>query len=114
MQTALREGTIDDDNIVHFIEICYCLESGLYPMAMEIPELNRYFENMVEIKDARLRNQCTMECEFCDWTINIRLPGKALIKELGLDKEIEFEKDTFVDIGRINLNRKNKRKIYKN
>ena len=110
MQTALREGTIDDDNIVHFIEICYCLESGLYPMAMEIPELNKYFENMVEIKDARLRNQCTMECEFCDCTRNIRLPGKALIKELGLDKEIEFEKDTFVDIGRINLNRKKQKK----
>jgi hypothetical protein len=24
MQTALREGTIDEDGIVHFIEICYC------------------------------------------------------------------------------------------
>jgi hypothetical protein len=110
MQTALREGTMDDDNIVHFIEICYCLESGLYPMAMEIPEINKYFENIVEIKDARLRNQCTIECEFCDCTRNIRLPGKALINELGLDKEIEFEKDTFVDIDRINLNRKKQKK----
>jgi hypothetical protein len=32
MQTALREGTIDENNIVHFVEICYCLEGGLYPM----------------------------------------------------------------------------------
>ena len=30
MQTALREGTIDENNIVHFVEICYCLEGGLY------------------------------------------------------------------------------------
>ena len=66
MQTALREGTIDENDIAHFVEICYCLEGGLYPMAMEIPVLKEYFENIVEIKDARLRNQCTMECEFCD------------------------------------------------
>lgn len=26
MQTALREGTIDENDIVHFVEICYCLE----------------------------------------------------------------------------------------
>ena len=31
MQTALREGTIDKDDIVHFIEICYCLEGGYIP-----------------------------------------------------------------------------------
>jgi hypothetical protein len=36
MQTALREATIDDNDTVHFVEICYCLEGGLYPMAMEI------------------------------------------------------------------------------
>jgi hypothetical protein len=50
MQTALREGTIDENGIVHFIEICYCLEGGLYPMAMEIPVLEEYFENIVEAK----------------------------------------------------------------
>ena len=48
MQTALREGTIDDNDIVHFVEICYCLEGGLYPMAMEIPTLKEYFENIVD------------------------------------------------------------------
>jgi hypothetical protein len=106
MQTALREGTIDDNNIVHFIEICYCLEAGLYPMAMEISELNKYFEDIVEINDARLRNQCTMECEFCDCTRSIRLPGKSLIKELELDKSVEFKNGTLIDIGRIQLNRK--------
>jgi hypothetical protein len=31
MQTALRKGTRDENNIVHFVEICYCLEGGLYP-----------------------------------------------------------------------------------
>src|SRR6185437_4395234 len=66
MQTALREGTIDENDIVHFVEICYCLEGGLYPMAMEIPVLNKYFDDVIEVKDARLRDQCTMECEFCD------------------------------------------------
>jgi hypothetical protein len=47
MQTTLREGTIDENNIVHFVEICYCLEGGLYPMAMEIPTLKEYFANIV-------------------------------------------------------------------
>jgi hypothetical protein len=37
-------------------------------MAMEIPTLEEYFDSVVELKDARLRDQCTMECEFCDCT----------------------------------------------
>jgi hypothetical protein len=58
MQGALRAATIDDSDIVHFIEVCYCLEGGLYPMAMEIPTptLKRYFES-VEVKDARFRDK---------------------------------------------------------
>jgi hypothetical protein len=32
MQTALKEGTVDENDIVLFVEICYCLEGGLYPM----------------------------------------------------------------------------------
>jgi hypothetical protein len=64
MQTALREGTIDENDIVHFIEVCYCLEGGLYPMAMEIPALNKYFNDVIEVKDARLRDQCTMSVSF--------------------------------------------------
>jgi hypothetical protein len=63
MQSALRSATIDEDDVVHFIEICYCLEGGLYPMAMEIPVLNEYFENISEVKDARFKDQCTMECD---------------------------------------------------
>jgi hypothetical protein len=106
MQTALREGTIDDEGVVHFIEVCYCLEFGLYPMAMEIPELGKYFGDVVEVKDARLRNHCTMECGFCDCTRNVRLPGRSLVEELGMETETEPERDTFVDIGRIRLNRK--------
>jgi hypothetical protein len=35
----LRQGTIDENDIIHFVEICYCLEGGLYPMAMDIPTL---------------------------------------------------------------------------
>ena len=105
MQTALREATIDENDVVHFVEICYCLESGLSPMAMEIPVLNEYFDNIVEVKDARLRYQCTMECEFCDCTRNIKLPGELLANELGL-KTDESNKKNLVDIGRIRLNRK--------
>ncbi len=106
MQTALREGSIDDDGMVHFIEVCYCLEYGLYPMAMEIPELSKYFGDVVEVKDARLRNHCTMEFGFCDCTRNVKLLGKSLVEELVIDTETEPEKDTFVDVGRIHLNRK--------
>jgi hypothetical protein len=43
MQAALRGATIDENNVVQFIEVCYCLEEGLYPMAMEIPVLSKYF-----------------------------------------------------------------------
>jgi hypothetical protein len=42
MQAALRDATIDENNIVQFIEVCYCLEGGLYPMAMEIPVLSKF------------------------------------------------------------------------
>ncbi|MGB6670824.1 MAG: hypothetical protein WBE34_00175, partial [Candidatus Nitrosopolaris sp.] len=110
MQSALRNATIDEDDVVHFIEICYCLEGGLYPMAMEIPVLNEYFENVSEVKDVRFRNQCTMECEFCDCTRNIKLPGKSLMDELGslMTSQPYYDIPTtnFIDIGRIKLNRK--------
>ena len=107
MQTALRKGTIDENDIVHFVEICYCLEGGLYPMAMEIPTLKEYFDNIVEVKDARLRDQCTMECEFCDCTRSIKLPGKSLSDELDIPREEAYNDDNkFVDIGRLKLNRK--------
>ena len=55
MQAALRDATIDENNVVQFIEVCYCLKGGLYPMAMEIPVLNQYFENVSEVKDARFK-----------------------------------------------------------
>lgn len=116
MQTALREGTIDENNTVHFVEVCYCLEGGLHPMAMEIPILDEYFDSIIEVKDARLRDQCTMECEFCDCTRNIKLPGKSLVNELNIkkrkdvsvednNKEDKYNND-FIDVGRIRLNRK--------
>src|SRR5919106_5273108 len=107
MQTALREGTIDENDIVHFVEICYCLEGGLYPMAMETPTLKEYFDRIVEIKDARLRDQCTMECEFCDCTRSIKLPGKALSDKLNISKEESDNSNSeFIDIGRLKLNRR--------
>ena len=106
MQTALREGTIDENNTIHFVEICYCLEGGLYPMAMEIPTLEEYFDSIVEVKDARLRDQCTMECEFCDCTRSIKLPGKSLPDELDIPKEdLDNCDGEFLDIGRLKLNR---------
>ncbi|MDQ6668550.1 MAG: hypothetical protein M3Y53_10050 [Thermoproteota archaeon] len=110
MQSALRSATIDEDDVVHFIEICYCLEGGLYPMAMEIPVLNEYFEKVSEVKDARFRDQCTMECEFCDCTRNIKLPGKPLLDEWGTLMSSQPYHDipttNFIDIGRIELTRK--------
>src|SRR5205809_6888609 len=68
MQAVLRNATVVGTDIVHFIEICYCLEGGLYPMAMEIPVLNEYFESISEIRDARLRDQCLMAGDFRDCT----------------------------------------------
>jgi predicted nucleic acid-binding protein len=107
MQTALREDTIDENDTVHFIEICYCLEGGLYPMAMEIPTLKEYFDNIVEVKDARLRDQCTTECEFCDCTRSIKLPGKSLSDKLNVSKEESDNSNSeFIDIGRLKLNRR--------
>jgi hypothetical protein len=104
MQTALREGTIDENDIVHFVEICYCLEGGLYPMAMEIPTLKEYFDNIIEVKDARLRDQCTMECEF---SRSIKLPGIPLSDELDIPKEESGNSNSgFMDIGRLKLNRR--------
>ena len=112
MQTAMREATIDENDIVHFIEICYCLEGGLYPMAMEIPVLNKYFDEAIEVKDARLRNQCTMECEFCDCTRNIKLPAKSLTNVLNFNSE-QKEENSFIDIGRIHSIGKNKTEVWR-
>jgi hypothetical protein len=129
MMAALRSASIDFTDRVHFIEVCYCLEAGLYPMAMELQTLEEYFEN-IEVEDARLRDQCTMECEFCDCTRNIKLPGKPLLVSeqdfkntgaTGEQKENNVHNCThddnggidrfndFVDIGRIKLNRKKQR-----
>ena len=108
MQAALRAATINKNDEVHFIEVCYCLEGGLYPMAMEIPILKRYFESILEVTDARFRDQCTMECEFCDCTRSIKLHGKPLKDELGIAPKEGSEGPIteFSDIGRMKLNRK--------
>jgi hypothetical protein len=112
MQSALRNATIDENDVVHFIEICYCLEGGLYPVAMEIPVLEEYFENVLEVRDARFRDQCTMECEFCDCTRNIKLPGKPLMDELSTLMKSQPYHDNFIDIGRVKLNRKKQKGVY--
>jgi hypothetical protein len=112
MQAALREATIDETDTVHFVEVCYCLEGGLYPMAMEIPTLNDYFDS-IEVKDGRFRNKCTMECEACDCTRGIKLPGKPLNETLNLVKkelpQKEIDTMRFTDFGRVVLNRKKQR-----
>jgi len=113
MHAALRGATIDDMDIVHFIEVCYCLEGGLYPMAMESPTLREYFDLILEVKDARFRDKCTMECEACDCTRAIKLPGKPLIEKLNLVKDVlqerKIDSTRFLDIGRIVLNRRKQR-----
>ena len=113
MHAALRDATIDDMDIVHFVEVCYCLEGGLYPMAMESPTLREYFDSIVEVKDARFRDKCTMECEACDCTRAIKLPGKPLIEKLNLVKDVlqerKIDSTRFLDSGRIVLNRRKQR-----
>ena len=112
MQAALREATVDDTDTVHFVEVCYCLEGGLYPMAMELPTLERYFDSIVEVKDARFRDKCTMECEACDCTRAIKLPGKPLIDRLNLVIDVqkgESDNTRFTDFGRVVLNRSKQR-----
>lgn len=108
MQAALRAATIDENDSVHFVEVCYCLEGGLYPMAMEIPTLKDYFDS-VEVKDGRFRDKCTMECEACDCTRGIKLPGKPLKQILDLLPQKETKAKDFIDFGRIVLNRKKQR-----
>lgn len=109
MQAALRAATIDETNTVHFVEVCYCLEGGLYPMAMEISTLNNYFDS-IEVKDGRFRDKCTMECEACDCTRAIKLPGKPLNQCLNLSNNELHKKDgdtaRFTDFGRVLLNRR--------
>lgn len=113
MHAALRGATIDDMDIVHFVEVCYCLEGGLYPMAMESPTIREYFDSIVEVKDARFRDKCTMECEACDCTRAIKLLGKPLIEKLNLVKDVlqerKIDSTRFLDIGRIVLNRRKQR-----
>ena len=74
-------------------------------MVIEIPVLNQYFEN-VSVKDARFRHQCTMECEFCDCTRSIKLPGKRLLNEQSITQDEGSRNVEFTDIGRFMLNRK--------
>jgi hypothetical protein len=114
MQAALRTATIDETDTVHFVEACYCLEGGLYPMAMEIPTLNEYFESVEQVADARFREKCTMECEACDCTRAIKLPGMPLLDKLNLGKDDIDKKGIgrteFIDYGRVKLNRQKQRK----
>jgi hypothetical protein len=113
MQAALRTATIDETDTVHFIEACYCLEGGLYPMAMEIPTLKEYFESVEEVRDARFREKCTMECEACDCTRAIKLPGMPLVKKLNLRNDAmdrkEISRTKFIDYGRLELKRQKQR-----
>jgi hypothetical protein len=48
------------------------------------------------------------ECEFCDCTRSIKLPGKSLSDELDIPKEESRKNDDnkFVDIGRLKLSRR--------
>lgn len=103
MMAGLRSATVDEEERVHFIEVCYCLESGLDPMQIEVPHLEDYFGE-ITVKDARRRKKCTMECEGCDCTRTYRLPGVSIFDRLDLQKN-NFDSD-YIDPGRISLNRK--------
>ena len=103
MMVGLRDATVEEEDRVHFVEVCYCLEAGLDPMAMELPYLERYLD-AVEVRDARRRKACTMECEACDCTRTLRLPGAPLADRLGLNND--GPEEDYIDPGRIPLNRK--------
>ncbi len=82
-------------------------------MAMEIPTLKEYFESVEEVRDARFREKCTMECEACDCTRAIKLPGMPLVKKLklrndDLDRK-EISRTKFIDYGRLELKRQKQR-----
>lgn len=82
-------------------------------MAMEIPTLKEYFESVDEVKDARFRDKCTMECEACDCTRAIKLPGMPLLKKLergrdDIDKK-GIARTEFIDYGRVKLDRQKQR-----
>ncbi len=47
-----------------------------------------------------------MECEFCDCTRNIKLPGKPSMDEFNTLMKSQPYHDNFIDLGRIKLNRK--------
>ena len=78
-------------------------------MAMEIPTLKEYFESVEEVRDARFREKCTMECEACDCTRAIKLPGMPLVKKLNLRNDDldrkEISRTKFIDYGRLELKR---------
>jgi hypothetical protein len=65
------------------------------------------------VKDARFRKKCTMECEACDCTRAIKLPGIPLLKKLNLGRDDidkkEFGGSEFIDYGRVKLNRQKQR-----
>jgi hypothetical protein len=53
-----------------------------------------------------------MECEACDCTRAIKLPGKSLVDKLDIQKEEVpglSNNNSFVDMGRISLNRRRQR-----
>ncbi|MFY9797978.1 MAG: hypothetical protein WAK17_22580 [Candidatus Nitrosopolaris sp.] len=52
-----------------------------------------------------------MECEFCDCTRSIKLPGKRLMNELSITQEEGNRNAEFTDIGRIMLNRKKQKEV---
>ena len=58
-------------------------------MAMEIPTLKEYFDNIVEVKDAPLRDQCTMECEFCNCTRSLKLQENPWLTNFIEEKEAQ-------------------------
>ena len=76
-------------------------------MAMEIPVLEEYFENVSEVRDARFGTNVL-------WSVNsvmhqkYKVAGKPLMDELStlMKSQPYRDKDNFIDIGRIKLNRK--------
>ena len=78
---------------------------------------SQYF-NDIKVKHVRIREECTIECGFCDCTRIIKLPSKSLMhKESQMNKEVTNngnvkEEDiicSFIEIGRVKMNRMKQR-----
>ncbi|MDQ6723686.1 MAG: hypothetical protein M3Z01_05410 [Thermoproteota archaeon] len=65
---------------------------------MEIPKLIKYFEKIVEVKDACLKDQCILECDSMNVLRVVDYSVKHCSKNLGIDKDLDYKTNDFIDL----------------